>query len=161
MKGAPESVLAASTHVLCNEDGATVPMSEAVRQELLSRVTEFGQRQTLRCMALALRPMPPATSQVHADHVSRPPASAPQPTTSEQKRAEEGLEEKASGGGWEARSALVDQFMMHLFFVPCLDCLVISRAPICWGEEMPLRSRCIFASTVRTGSQSPGRIIHP
>mmetsp|Transcript_35412 Transcript_35412/g.67767 ORF Transcript_35412/g.67767 Transcript_35412/m.67767 type:complete len:1022 (+) Transcript_35412:120-3185(+) len=68
VKGAPESVLAASTHVLCNEDGATVPMSEAVRQELLSRVTEFGQRQTLRCMALALRPMPPATSQVHADH---------------------------------------------------------------------------------------------
>mmetsp|Transcript_26541 Transcript_26541/g.32169 ORF Transcript_26541/g.32169 Transcript_26541/m.32169 type:complete len:1011 (-) Transcript_26541:448-3480(-) len=58
VKGAPENVLGACTHVLCNDDGATVPMNESVRSEVMTRVADFGRRQTLRCLALALRPMP-------------------------------------------------------------------------------------------------------
>jgi Ca2+ transporting ATPase len=63
VKGAPEAVLAASTAVLCNEDGSTVPMSDTLRAELLERVLEFGQ-QNLRVMGLALRAMPTATKAV-------------------------------------------------------------------------------------------------
>ena len=63
MKGAPEAVVAASTAVLCNEDGSTVPMSDSLRKELLDQVAQFGG-QDLRVMALALRAMPTGTKAV-------------------------------------------------------------------------------------------------
>ncbi|KAK3234063.1 calcium-transporting ATPase [Cymbomonas tetramitiformis] len=58
VKGAPESVLAASTHVLCNDDNSAVPLSDVLRAQILDRVYDYGRRQTLRVLALALRPMP-------------------------------------------------------------------------------------------------------
>jgi Ca2+ transporting ATPase len=63
VKGAPEAVVAASTAVLCNEDGSTVPMSDSLRKELLDQVVQFGG-QDLRVMALALRAMPTGTKAV-------------------------------------------------------------------------------------------------
>lgn len=36
-KGAPESILARCTTILCNDDGSTVPLTAAIRAELESR----------------------------------------------------------------------------------------------------------------------------
>ncbi|CAM6091810.1 unnamed protein product [Calypogeia fissa] len=57
-KGAPESILSRCTSVLCNEDGSAAPMTAEIREELEERICNYGQRDTLRCLALALRPIP-------------------------------------------------------------------------------------------------------
>ncbi|KAI5655174.1 hypothetical protein M9H77_32361 [Catharanthus roseus] len=57
-KGAPESILARCTTILCNDDGSTVPLTAAIRAELESRFQSFAGKETLRCLALALKRMP-------------------------------------------------------------------------------------------------------
>ncbi|XP_057852487.1 calcium-transporting ATPase 3, endoplasmic reticulum-type [Cryptomeria japonica] len=58
-KGAPESIIARCTNVLCNDDGSAVPLTTDIRSELEERLHSFGQKETLRCLALALKRMPP------------------------------------------------------------------------------------------------------
>ena len=36
-KGAPESIMARSTHILCNDDGSSVPLTMDIRNELEAR----------------------------------------------------------------------------------------------------------------------------
>ncbi|WVZ60446.1 hypothetical protein U9M48_010466 [Paspalum notatum var. saurae] len=57
-KGAPESVMARSTHILCNDDGSSVPLTMDIRNELEARFQSFAGKDTLRCLALALKRMP-------------------------------------------------------------------------------------------------------
>ena len=58
MQGAPEAVLARCTHALTNADGGrAVVLTEGARAEVLQKVNAFGQRQALRCLALASRTM--------------------------------------------------------------------------------------------------------
>lgn len=58
-KGAPESVIARCSNVLCNDDGSAIPLTLDVRSELENRFQSLGQKETLRCLALALKRMPP------------------------------------------------------------------------------------------------------
>ncbi|OMO70808.1 Cation-transporting P-type ATPase [Corchorus olitorius] len=68
-KGAPESVISRCTNILCNSDGSTVPLTASLRAELESRfnslgldnlslLLSFAGKETLRCLALALKIMP-------------------------------------------------------------------------------------------------------
>lgn len=57
-KGAPESIFSRCTSILCNDDGATVPLTTNIRMELESRFNSFAGKETLRCLALALKIMP-------------------------------------------------------------------------------------------------------
>ncbi|KAA8537867.1 hypothetical protein F0562_027553 [Nyssa sinensis] len=57
-KGAPESIISRCTNVLCNDDGSTVPLTANIRAELESRFHSFAGKETLRCLALALKRMP-------------------------------------------------------------------------------------------------------
>ncbi|KAE8057039.1 hypothetical protein FH972_013761 [Carpinus fangiana] len=57
-KGAPESIISRSTHILCNDDAQTVPLTADIRAELVSRFHSFAGKETLRCLALALKWMP-------------------------------------------------------------------------------------------------------
>ncbi|XP_010230478.1 calcium-transporting ATPase 3, endoplasmic reticulum-type isoform X1 [Brachypodium distachyon] len=57
-KGAPESVMARCTHILCNHDGSSVPLTMDIRNELEARFQSFAGKDTLRCLALALKRMP-------------------------------------------------------------------------------------------------------
>ncbi|OWM80611.1 hypothetical protein CDL15_Pgr006641 [Punica granatum] len=57
-KGAPESILSRCTSILCNEDGSTVPLTPDVRAELEARFIRFAGKETLRCLALAMKRMP-------------------------------------------------------------------------------------------------------
>ncbi|OEL38425.1 Calcium-transporting ATPase 3, endoplasmic reticulum-type [Dichanthelium oligosanthes] len=60
-KGAPESVMARCTHILCNDDGSSVPLTMDIRNELearFQRLALFMWKDTLRCLALALKRMP-------------------------------------------------------------------------------------------------------
>uniref|UniRef100_A0A0E0P0U7 Calcium-transporting ATPase n=1 Tax=Oryza rufipogon TaxID=4529 RepID=A0A0E0P0U7_ORYRU len=57
-KGAPESVMARCTHILCNDDGSSVPLTMDIRNELEARFQSFAGKDTLRCLALALKRMP-------------------------------------------------------------------------------------------------------
>ncbi|CAI9115874.1 OLC1v1016885C1 [Oldenlandia corymbosa var. corymbosa] len=57
-KGAPESILSRCTTILCNDDGSTVPLTAAIRAELESRFHSLAGKETLRCLALALKRMP-------------------------------------------------------------------------------------------------------
>jgi len=66
VKGAPESVLAASAQALCS-DGQTIPLTESLRKEILARAFQFGDEQTLRVMALAVRNVPGQTKHVTVD----------------------------------------------------------------------------------------------
>lgn len=58
-KGAPESIIARCSNVLCNDDGSAIPLTIDVRSELENRFQSLGQKETLRCLALALKRMPP------------------------------------------------------------------------------------------------------
>lgn len=58
-KGAPESIIARCSNVLCNDDGSAIPLTLDVRSELENRFQSLGQKETLRCLALALKRMPP------------------------------------------------------------------------------------------------------
>ncbi|XP_020402506.1 calcium-transporting ATPase 3, endoplasmic reticulum-type [Zea mays] len=57
-KGAPESIMARCTHILCNDDGSSVPLTMDIRNELEARFQSFAGKDTLRCLALALKRMP-------------------------------------------------------------------------------------------------------
>ncbi|KAL2529505.1 Calcium-transporting ATPase 3 [Forsythia ovata] len=57
-KGAPESILPKCTSVLCNDDGLTIPLTSNIRAELESKFHSFAGKETLRCLALALKRMP-------------------------------------------------------------------------------------------------------
>ncbi|XVE95043.1 hypothetical protein REPUB_Repub02eG0062200 [Reevesia pubescens] len=57
-KGAPESIITRCTNILCNSDGSTVPLTAALRAGLESRLDSFAGKETLRCLALALKIMP-------------------------------------------------------------------------------------------------------
>ncbi|KAI8548571.1 hypothetical protein RHMOL_Rhmol07G0282900 [Rhododendron molle] len=75
-KGAPESIISRCSSVLCNDDGSTVPLTANIRDELESRfrrrsydfwascinpcvfIASFAGKETLRCLALALKRMP-------------------------------------------------------------------------------------------------------
>lgn len=57
-KGAPEVIIARCTYVLCNDDGSAAPMTAEIRAELEEKFSSFGQKETLRCLAIALKPMP-------------------------------------------------------------------------------------------------------
>ncbi|KAL3687065.1 hypothetical protein R1sor_013374 [Riccia sorocarpa] len=57
-KGAPESILARCSSVLCNDDGSAAPMTSEIRAELEEKLFSYGQKHTLRCLALALKPIP-------------------------------------------------------------------------------------------------------
>ncbi|XP_020963666.1 calcium-transporting ATPase 3, endoplasmic reticulum-type [Arachis ipaensis] len=57
-KGAPESIIARCTTILCNDDGSIVPLTADIRAELASRFHSFAGKETLRCLALALKWMP-------------------------------------------------------------------------------------------------------
>ncbi|CAL5415276.1 unnamed protein product [Camellia sinensis] len=82
-KGAPESIISRCTSILCNDDGSTVPLTANIRTELESRFHSLIEKydslesatpemtmqgcdvlvvitgkETLRCLALALKRMP-------------------------------------------------------------------------------------------------------
>ncbi|CAN6458975.1 unnamed protein product [Victoria cruziana] len=58
-KGAPESIIARCTNILCNSDGSAVPLTADTRAELEARFQSFAGKDSLRCLALALKRMPP------------------------------------------------------------------------------------------------------
>ncbi|KAK7352492.1 hypothetical protein VNO80_17914 [Phaseolus coccineus] len=57
-KGAPESIIPRCATILCNDDGSIVPLTADIRAELDSRFHSFAGKETLRCLALALKWMP-------------------------------------------------------------------------------------------------------
>uniref|UniRef100_A0A7N0SXH2 Calcium-transporting ATPase n=1 Tax=Kalanchoe fedtschenkoi TaxID=63787 RepID=A0A7N0SXH2_KALFE len=57
-KGAPESIIPRCINVLCNDDGSTVPLTSTIRTELESTFNRFAGKETLRCLALAMKRMP-------------------------------------------------------------------------------------------------------
>ncbi|XP_027904102.1 calcium-transporting ATPase 3, endoplasmic reticulum-type isoform X3 [Vigna unguiculata] len=57
-KGAPESIISRCSTILCNSDGSIVPLTADIRAELDSRFNSFAGKETLRCLALALKWMP-------------------------------------------------------------------------------------------------------
>ncbi|KAK2391836.1 Calcium-transporting ATPase 3, endoplasmic reticulum-type [Trifolium repens] len=57
-KGAPESIISKCTTILCNGDGSVMPLTADIRAELDSKFNSFAGKETLRCLALALKWMP-------------------------------------------------------------------------------------------------------
>lgn len=57
-KGAPECIIAKCTYVLCNDDGSTAPMTTEIRAELEEQLNRLCEKETLRCLAIALKLMP-------------------------------------------------------------------------------------------------------
>ncbi|KAL5706707.1 P-type Ca(2+) transporter [Ranunculus cassubicifolius] len=57
-KGAPESIISRCTSILCNDDGSTAPLTTDVRDELMAKFHSLAGKETLRCLALALKKMP-------------------------------------------------------------------------------------------------------
>ncbi|KAL6504312.1 Calcium-transporting ATPase 3, endoplasmic reticulum-type [Orobanche gracilis] len=57
-KGAPESILPRCTNIMCNNDGSTVRLTSEIRSEIESKFHSFAGKETLRCLALALKKMP-------------------------------------------------------------------------------------------------------
>ncbi|KMZ56023.1 Sarcoplasmic/endoplasmic reticulum calcium ATPase 1 [Zostera marina] len=57
-KGAPESIMSRCTHILCNDDGSSVPLTNDTRAELEGRFQSFASKDSLRCLAFALKRMP-------------------------------------------------------------------------------------------------------
>ncbi|KAK9163663.1 hypothetical protein Syun_004565 [Stephania yunnanensis] len=57
-KGAPESIISRCSNVLCNDDGSTASLATHVRAELEARLQSFAGKETLRCLALAMKWMP-------------------------------------------------------------------------------------------------------
>ncbi|CAD5312277.1 unnamed protein product [Arabidopsis thaliana] len=66
-KGAPESIIARCTKILCNGDGSVVPLTAAGRAELESRFYSFGD-ETLRCLALAFKTVPHGQQTISYDN---------------------------------------------------------------------------------------------
>ena len=57
-KGAPEAVLDRCIYMLSNNDGKSVPMSQAAKAQITAKVRHYGGKMALRCIALALKPAP-------------------------------------------------------------------------------------------------------
>ncbi|GFQ02577.1 calcium-transporting ATPase 3 endoplasmic reticulum-type [Phtheirospermum japonicum] len=57
-KGAPESILPRCTTIMCNDDGSTARLTPEIRSEIESKFHSFAGKETLRCLALALKRMP-------------------------------------------------------------------------------------------------------
>ncbi|EEF52265.1 cation-transporting atpase, putative [Ricinus communis] len=57
-KGAPESIISRCSNILCNFDGSTAPLSAAIQDEIESRFHSLAGKETLRCLALAMKQMP-------------------------------------------------------------------------------------------------------
>ncbi|XP_057518077.1 calcium-transporting ATPase 3, endoplasmic reticulum-type [Amaranthus tricolor] len=57
-KGAPESIISRCTSILCNDDGSIIPLSVEIRTELEAKFNSFAGKETLRCLALALKRVP-------------------------------------------------------------------------------------------------------
>ncbi|KAJ1430380.1 P-type ATPase [Sesbania bispinosa] len=66
-KGAPESIISRCTTILCNDDGSVVPLTADIRAELDSKFHSFAGKETLRCLALALKSMPSAQQTLSFD----------------------------------------------------------------------------------------------
>ncbi|KAL0703759.1 hypothetical protein Bca4012_070184 [Brassica carinata] len=66
-KGAPESIIARCTKLLCNSDGSVVPLTAASRAELESSFHSFGD-ETLRCLALAFKTVPHGQQTISYDN---------------------------------------------------------------------------------------------
>mmetsp|Transcript_6568 Transcript_6568/g.17614 ORF Transcript_6568/g.17614 Transcript_6568/m.17614 type:complete len:1038 (+) Transcript_6568:39-3152(+) len=63
-KGAPEFVLRKCSHVLANNGEGAVPLTDNMRQAILSDMQAFGSRQALRCLALAFKSVPTTTTKL-------------------------------------------------------------------------------------------------
>lgn len=71
-KGAPEVVLERSTTVLCNEgSGSVQALTAEMRRDFSSQFTRYGQQQALRCLALAMKPLPPQQQSITPADESR------------------------------------------------------------------------------------------
>ncbi|KAI3958883.1 hypothetical protein MKX01_023559 [Papaver californicum] len=57
-KGAPESIISCCTSILCDDDGSIAPLTSDMRAELEARFKSFAGKETLRCLALAMKRMP-------------------------------------------------------------------------------------------------------
>ncbi|XP_048332042.2 calcium-transporting ATPase 3, endoplasmic reticulum-type isoform X2 [Ziziphus jujuba] len=57
-KGAPESIISRCTNILCNDSGSTVPLTDSIRAELELRFQSYAGKETLRCLALAMKRIP-------------------------------------------------------------------------------------------------------
>ncbi|CAL5220117.1 g2070 [Coccomyxa viridis] len=66
VKGAPEAVMARCTRAVANESGSTVALTDIMKQVLMDRVDSYGNHHTLRCLALASKPMPSSNEPVQA-----------------------------------------------------------------------------------------------
>ncbi|CAI7790817.1 unnamed protein product, partial [Closterium sp. NIES-54] len=66
-KGAPEAVLSRSSRVLSNEDGDVAAMTPEMKAAIEERVCSYGRHQMLRCLALAMRPLPQGQQTITPD----------------------------------------------------------------------------------------------
>ncbi|KMT03866.1 hypothetical protein BVRB_8g188370 [Beta vulgaris subsp. vulgaris] len=57
-KGAPESIISRCTSILCNDDGSIIPLTSEIRLELEAKFNSFAGKETLRCLAVALKRLP-------------------------------------------------------------------------------------------------------
>ncbi|KAL2895053.1 Calcium-transporting ATPase 3 endoplasmic reticulum-type [Bienertia sinuspersici] len=57
-KGSPESIISRCTSILCNDDGSIIPLTAGIRTELEAKFNSFAGKETLRCLALALKRVP-------------------------------------------------------------------------------------------------------
>ena len=64
LQGAPESVLDRCTYMLTNSGEGVLPLTDAVRSQILERLQFYGARQALRCLALAFKQLSPAVREV-------------------------------------------------------------------------------------------------
>ncbi|CAK0785211.1 Calcium-transporting ATPase 3, endoplasmic reticulum-type [Coccomyxa viridis] len=65
VKGAPEAVIARCTQAAANDSSSsTVQLTGSMKQALMDRVEAYGDHHTLRCLALASRPMPASNEPV-------------------------------------------------------------------------------------------------
>ncbi|CAI5971971.1 unnamed protein product, partial [Closterium sp. NIES-65] len=66
-KGAPEAVLSRSSRVLSNGDGDVAAMTPEMKAAIEERVCSYGRHQMLRCLALAMRPLPQGQQTITPD----------------------------------------------------------------------------------------------
>lgn len=57
-KGAPESIISRCTSILCNDNGSIIPLTAEIRAELEAKFNSFAGKETLRCLALAVKSLP-------------------------------------------------------------------------------------------------------
>lgn len=57
-KGAPESIISRCTSILCNDDGSIISLTSEIRLELEAKFNSFAGKETLRCLAVALKRLP-------------------------------------------------------------------------------------------------------